>query len=229
MEKTAAEIQAENELLAKAEEADLVNQNGQVKTSAEIAAELQEKYKDLEPADMILKISEDLAKKNEIISHKNRAINALKQPKKEPEPAPAATVQPDDIEAKMNEFFDKKFGASQQIAAVEQKISSLTTDASEQAKIREAYNNSIVKSGNVEVDLKNALAIANASIIEDYRKTKSEAEMNEVIMTKFMVGQPSGGGEDGNPLNDPVKKGAYENMLKAGVSAEAAMKAIKNM
>jgi len=228
MEKTPAELEAENLALAKAEEADLVNQNGQVKTSAEITAELQEKYKDISPDEAFAKIAEDFAKKNEIISHKNRAINALKTPKEVTPPAPVVAPA-DDMEAKFNEMLEKKFSSFQTNANVESKIASLSTDQSEQTKIREAYNNSIVKSGDVEADLKKALAIANFAIIDDYRKTKSEAEVNEMMMTRFMGGQPSGGQQDGNPLSDPIKRGAYDNMVKAGVNSEVAMKAIKNM
>lgn len=228
MEKTPAELEAERQALAKTEETDLENQPGQVKTSAEIAAEMKEKYKDLSPEEIFAKIAEEFAKKDEIILHKNRAISSLKKPKEETPPA-KTEASADDLEKKFNEMLDKRFGSFQQSTAVDQKISALTSDAGEQAKIREAYNNSIVKSGNIEADLKNALAIANLQIIEDYKKNRSEAETQEMLMTRFMGGQPSGGHDDGNPMSDPVKKGAYENMIKAGVSAEAAMKAIKNM
>lgn len=185
--------------------------NQGVKTKEEIVAELAAKFKDATPEQLL----EEMAKQNEIIGHKNRAIDSLKKDKETSKPkedltpkktvdqivAEAATKAAEEASKKLNENF-----------SLDSKINSLSSTEAEKKLIRDAYNNDIVKTGDLEKDLQKAFAIANQAVISEIRKNKSEAEANEIIMTRFSSGQNVGQSNESGIGNDPVKKAAAANL-----------------
>lgn len=229
MEKTPAELEAEKQALANTDGSAVGNNQQPIKTKEQFASELAEKYKEL-PADQLFeKIAEEFAKKEEIISHKNRAIDSLKSEKKQEAPVSSASLDTDAIVKKaVDEAVAKISGITNQ-QQVETMINSSTTDENERKLIKDAYENSIVKTGDLQQDLKKAFAIANASVIDEIRKNKSEAEANELIMTKFSAGQNYGKQGEDNVLNTPAKKAAAENLRKLGMSEDQIKKAIASV
>jgi hypothetical protein len=185
--------------------------NQGVKTKEEMIADLQVKFKDATPEQLL----EEMAKQNEIISHKNRAIDSLKKDKETLKPkedltpkktvdeivTEAATKAAEEASKKLNENFSLDKG-----------INSLSATEAERKLIRDAYNNDIVKTGDLEKDLQKAFAIANQAVISEIRKNKSEAEANEMIMTRFSSGQNVGQSNESGIGNDPVKKAAAANL-----------------
>jgi hypothetical protein len=206
---TADETAKNDPLKTGADDSEKNNQG--VKTKEEIVAELAVKFKDATPEQLL----EEMAKQNEIISHKNRAINSLKveketlKPKEDLTPkktvdqivAEAATKAAEEASKKLNENFNLDKG-----------INSLSATEAERKLIRDAYNNDIVKTGDLEKDLQKAFAIANQAVISEIRKNKSEAEANEMIMTRFSSGQNVGQSNESGIGNDPVKKAAAANL-----------------
>ena len=181
------------------------------KTKEEIVNAIKEKFKDATPEQLL----EEVTKQVEIIGFKNRAINSLKKDKETLKPkedltpkktvdeivTEAATKAAEEASKKLNENFSLDKG-----------INSLSTTEAEKKLIRDAYNNDIVKTGDLEKDLQKAFAIANQAVISEIRKNKSEAEANEMIMTRFSSGQNVGQSNESGIGNDPVKKAAAANL-----------------
>lgn len=99
----------------------------------------------------------------------------------------------------------------------EDKLSLISNNKDEQQLIRHHYNNSIVKSGDVEQDLSNAVALANKHLVDQAKKAEAEREDNEALSAKFSAGRSYS--KQGKPayLSDPIKKGAVEILKKLGI------------
>lgn len=225
---TGLEVENPSKEPAKTDISDVEN-NQQQKTREQIAAELTEKFKDLTPEELIAK----LAEKEEIVSHKNRAIESLKKEKKETQPSQPVTEvkQPEvDLKTASEKLVEMALGEIRKVNAQEsvvKTINSFTSDEVERKAIMDAYNNDIVKTGDAEKDLEKALAIANANFIKEIKKNKSEAEATELIMTRFSSGQSYGSSNaEDNILNTPAKKAAAENLRKIGYTEEQIKSAI---
>lgn len=221
MEKTAAELEAEKQASVKTD-GSTVDNNQPQKTREQITAELQEKFKDLSAEELLSK----LAEKEEIISHKNRAIEAMKVEKKPAPVSPVTEVKPSDVDMKTasEKLVEMALGEIRKVNAQEtvvKSINSFTNDEAERKAIMDAYTNDIVKSGDAEKDLEKALAIANANFIKEIKKNKSEAEATEMIMTRFSSGQSYGTSKaEDSVINTPAKKAAAENLRKLGYTEE---------
>lgn len=208
-----------------------VDNNQQQKTREQITAELQEKFKDLSAEELLSK----LAEKEEIISHKNRAIESLKVKKETVPVSPATEVKPSEVDMKTasEKLVEMALGEIRKATVQEsvvKSINSFTNDEAERRAIMDAYNNDIVKSGDAEKDLEKALAIANANFIKEIKKNKSEAEATEMIMTRFSSGQSYGSSKtEDNVLNTPAKKAAAENLRKLGYKEDEIKSAISKI
>lgn len=200
-----------------------------VQTKEQILAKISEEYKDLSPEALLEKVAETLATKDEIISHKNRAIDSLKKPK-EPEvttttEAPKTALSEDEIIAKALQKFQEVSSSKE----VESTIKSLAADEEEQKAIKDAYENDIVKSGNVEADLKKATAIARANFIESVRATKTQAEIDELIMTKFSAGASGGRSSESTPQLSIRQQNAAATLRSQGIPEDKIAKAISGI
>lgn len=139
-----------------------------------------------------------LQEKDKLIENKNRAIEATKKKLKEP-------TSEDELEARLLARLDEKQNERGIIA----KIKSLTNDPIEQEVIQRHYESSIVKTGNSDIDLKNAVAIANSDHIWDQRRNRAMEEQRENFMTGF-AGSSLRGDASGSKIRDPIHAAAAE-------------------
>jgi hypothetical protein len=202
-----------------------------VLTKEQVLADVSERYKDLSGDALLEKVVEDLAKKEEIISFKNRALMAEKAKNKPatdvvtPTEAPKTALTEDEILAKAMKMFEEKSSLKE----VESTITSLSNDTDEQKAIRDAYQNDIVKTGNVELDLKKAIAIARANTIESYRTNKTRAEFDEKVMTMFSGGAVAGRSSEGTPQLSVKQQNAANTLRSQGIAEERIAKAISGI
>lgn len=133
----------------------------------------------------------------------NKKIDGLKDDKKiEKEP-----LSEDDIDKRFDDKFAKK----------EVKDGLKEIDNEDERKLTEHhYENSIVKSGDVEKDLKNARALANQHLIEKAREQDIEIDASQDAMTK-MSGANSVSGDRGK-AEAPIKKAAGQFLDNIGAS-----------
>lgn len=200
--------------------------NYEGKTKEQIAADLKEKFKDATPDQLVEKLAEQM----EIISHKNRAINSLKENKQQPAPASQPSLpNTDEAVQKLVDLALGKINEATSATLVEQRIKLLSADATEQQAIRDAYQNSIAKTGDVETDLNNAFAIANHKVIQEIKKNKSEAEASEAIMARFSSATQYAPSADNASKLSPKQEAAASNLRKLGIAEEVIQKAIKDV
>ena len=146
-------------------------------------------------------------KKQEIINHKNRAINALKNKAKAQD-----DEESDDDDEIVEEKIDKSYvDKKNEEILVGLSLDKNVNDEAEKKLIKYHYNNSIIKTGDIAKDLKNARAIANEHIIESIKKTREEAARNESEMTGYSAGIPKrelNASDKGGPKDTPVNRAA---------------------
>lgn len=175
------------------------------------AKQLEELQKEKE------RLETELAKKDEIIEHKNRAIDTTKEKLKE-----IKSKTPDEeIEERLFKRLELK-NAEKEIDA---KISALTGDEAEAKVIKHHLQNSIVRSGDVERDLRAAIALANADKVWEQRANRAMEERREDFMTAF---RPSSvrGETRASITSDPIRRQAEE--LVRAINPDA-VKHLKNV
>lgn len=155
-------------------------------------AQLAELRKRAEQAEAKLK------EKDEIIENKNRAIETTKKKLKE--------VTPED---ELEERLLKRLQEKQQVESVNARVSALTNDPAERDVILHHYNNSIVRTGNFEEDLKNAIAIANRDNVWEQKRNRALEERREEFMTSF-AGTSLRGEGSAPRITDPILAQAAE-------------------
>lgn len=135
------------------------------------AKQLEELQKEKE------RLESELAKKDEIIEHKNRAIDTTKEKLKEVK----SKTTDEDIEERLLKRLELK-NAEREIDA---KISALTGDEAEAKVIKHHLQNSIIRSGDVDRDLRAAIALANSDRVWEQRANRAMEERREDFMTAF--------------------------------------------
>lgn len=175
----------------------------------DIMADLKEKHKEATPEQLL----SEMAKQMKIISHKNRAIDSLKK-----ETKPANTV-----EKKPEEDLDKPITRRELIElnnkkTIEALAEKSVQDPKEREAILKAYNEDIIKTGDISLDFKKAFAIANIGVVEDYKKNQSISRDNENYVSQFSGGNTYGGSFNASAPNDAVKRATADNLRKAGYS-----------
>ena len=158
-----------------------------------------------------------------IIGHKNRAIGSLKKTSTE-NVATKKEVDELDKPITRRELIDLNNKRS-----LESMVKSFTNDPKEQASIMEAYEKDIVKTGNIDVDFKKSLAIANAAIVEQYKKNEAISKQNENFLTNFSGGSSNAGNFSTNSPNDAIKRATAENLKRAGYTQEEIDKTLSKM
>jgi len=178
---------------------------------SEYAKQLEELQKEKE------RLESELAKKDEIIEHKNRAIDTTKEKLKE--------VKSKTSDEELEERLLKRLELKNAEKEIDAKISALTGDETEAKVIKHHLENSIVRSGDPDRDLRAAIALANADKVWEQRANRAIEERREDFMTAF---RPSSvRGETGASMtSDPIRRQAEE--LVRAINPEA-VKHLKNV
>ena len=175
------------------------------------AKQLEELQKEKE------RLEAEVAKKDEIIEHKNRAIETTKEKLKE-----VKTSTPDqELEERLFRRLQEKNSEKE----IDAKISALTGDEAEAKVIKHHLQNSIVKSGDSDRDLRAAIALANADRIWEQRANRAMEERREDFMTAFRPSQVRGESH-ASITSDPIRRQAEE--LVRAINPEA-VKNLKNV
>lgn len=187
-------------------------------------------------AEELERLRGESAKKDEIIEHKNRAIESMKRKKEEPAPAPASS---DEEVVVINgvSYFKSQVEAIKTLAEdavgnkllkeieqlktivsggqVDTVLAGITSDAKERELIKHHYDNSIKHSGNIVEDLKRARLLANERIIYNEGLAKGrEAKREEVLSSFESFGSSSPKRSSGLPED---KQGAADILDRMGL------------
>jgi len=168
----------------------------------------------------------DLKIKQEVIDHKNRAIDSLKKPKEKDEikaddeetvvinnqvykKSDVETIQKIAKEA-ANEDLGKKIDTLMETftgSQVDQLVSQMTENVSERELIKMHYKNSIKPTGDLKEDLKNARLLANKAFIFNEGLKEGQENSREDVIASFSTPKTATrGGKGGDELdeNDPA-------------------------
>lgn len=185
------------------------NQTDEVTQEQQPEGEDVEKKEDSPYAKQLEELQAELKKKEEIIDHKNRAIETMKGKVKEKTPEKQEEPSEDELADKLYARFEEK----QRAKDFQAKVNAISSDQSERDVIMHHYNNSIVKSGDVEVDLKRAIAMADADSVWEQRRNRAMEERQEDFLTSF-AGSSLRGESPKSKQNDPVLRQA-EDIVRA--------------
>lgn len=141
----------------------------------------------------------ELDKKDEIIEHKNRAIESTKK-----------KLQISDISEKEElvkrlESLESRLGGSE----VKGVISKFTADPAEKELIEYHYNKSIVRTGDMDKDIQMAIAIANQNLVMQQKRNQAIEEGNENFLASFSK-NGSIKGEMPSQTANPVQRAAED-------------------
>lgn len=177
-----------------------------------------EKAEEKSPYEVELeKLKAEKAKSDAIARQKDGALKEERRLRKEAE----AKIKGDTEEKENPKYLtpeEAKQLLKEQLAERDfsQMLTQISADPAEQALIKEHYENSIVKTGNVAEDLKKATAIANQHLVEQAKAAQMEREASEGNMTRFMPGTSYR--RSGQPAyeGDPTLRAAAQFFDKIG-------------
>lgn len=176
-------------------------------------------------------LNDSIAKKDDIIEKKNRALNSEKNKRKEAEDALAdkedeidddKSLSKSDREALKAEM-RAEYRAERQIEKFEEALESHTNDKVKRELVRKIYDHKIVKSGNVQEDLANALAIADRNVNAALIEKQAQMERDENDMADYQSSDVRG--EADSKSQNPAHKIAAQILRNAG--KEKAIKHLK--
>lgn len=146
--------------------------------------------------------------RNKELEEELAALKSKEEAEEEEKPKPKKKAE-DPREIVQEEMRKQRF---------EDKLAQVSNSQDEQRLIRHHYENSIVRSGDVEVDLSNAIALANKHLVDQAKKAEAERQDTEALNAKYSGGRSYS--KQGGPayLSDPIKKGAVDLMKKLGIS-----------
>lgn len=177
-DETETQTNDESQTGSDTEETSTDGEDAENKTSDYYEAELK-RLRDVEAEK--IKLEEQLKEKQRQVDIKNRALQAEKEKKSKPTDA---GFNRDDLK--------KEIMAEIQF---DRELSSLTQNKAEQDLVRLHYSKSIVRTGNVQQDLLNARAVANASRVVEILNRQAEDSYAEDSAAASMI---SGGGSSVN-------------------------------
>jgi len=209
------------------EELTPANENPEKPEGGDVEKKEGEDNKNLDWYEQELKrVNETLVKKDEIIDHKNRAIDVLKKkPKEEPKVDDEETVvvgnqiyKKSDVEAiqqiakeTTDETLGKKIDTLMETftgAQVDQIVNTMTENASERELIKMHYKNSIKSTGDIKEDLRSARLLANKSFIYNEGLKEGQEKAREDVIASFSTPKNSTSGKsvglDELDENDPA-------------------------
>lgn len=146
-------------------------------------------------------LKDKLQKKDEIIEHKNRAIETMKKK------SDAAPVQNED---ELADKLLKKLEEKQAEKTIEARVKALTSDATEQEVILRHFRQSINRTGDVETDLMNAVALTDREKVWQQRQNRALEERREDFLSTFAGSSLRGDISSSPALNDPILKQAAD-------------------
>ena len=170
-------------------------------------------------------LQEELEKKDDIISKKNRALESEKKKRREEleEKENALIEEPD--EEKRDDLRDDIAELKKQVqtnqdrlveAEIDRIIVTFTTDEKEQEAVKLHYKHTIQKSDNLKKDILNAWAVANAKVVVQERRKKQDEEDQEDFLTGFQ----SSDKKSNVPYSDPIKRKAAAFLDKINPNAK---------
>jgi len=165
--------------------------DGDNKEESPYAAQLKE-YEDREA-----KLKEELEGKDEIIEKKENTIQALKKAKKE-----APVIDESELEKRIL----ARFREENQAGDLQSKVAKITSDPTEQKLILKIRETRVVKTGDIEQELLDAVAIANRDVVITQKRNQAIEEKREDFMTSFKT--PAIRGATVNTTIDPVQREA---------------------
>lgn len=194
-----AEIKAENET-QQTEEIQTTEGVGGANTNGDGDKQEESVY-----ARELREAQEELAKQKEITDKKEATIQALKKDKK--------TASDPDLEERI---LARVRGENAQ-KELTQKVSVLTRDPDEQKLILHHFNATIVKTGDVDRDLQNAMAIANANVVWEQKRNIAIEERREDFLTSF----PANSARGNQPMQttDPMQRQVEQLVAKMNPDA----------
>ena len=113
-----------------------------------------------------------VAKAEEIIGHKNRAIETLKKKSKDPE------FDSEDFESRMDQMLESKlakFKMASQVSLINNEVTRVATNSDEAELIRFHLEKSIQPSGDPQLDVRRAKALANEKKLKLTNKELGES------------------------------------------------------
>jgi hypothetical protein len=194
-EKTTAELEAENQAQTETVETTEVTETKQPETQTE-ESPYEKQLKELQARAEAAESK--LTEKEEIIENKNRAIEAQKQKLKKSTPEDELTER---LLARVEERQTEK--------SVESRVQALTSDKAEQDVILHHYRSSIVKTGNVDNDLKMAVALTDGDKNWEQRANRAMEERREDFITGF-AGSSLRGETKNSTIRNPIHAAAAE-------------------
>lgn len=196
-EKNTAELEAENQAEETVETTGIQADEGQ---AAADGAENVEKQEESPYAKQLRELREreeklkaELEEKEKILANKNRAIEAMKKKTAE------SPVSEDELAEKLLRRLEEK----QSEKDIRTRISALTDDVAEREVIERHYMSSIVRTGNIDEDLKRAIAIADGDRIWEQRRNRALEERREDFITSF-AGSSLRGEQKASRQADPI-------------------------
>jgi len=150
-------------------------------------------------------------KQQEIVEHKNRALQAEKAKNKKLDTSSDEdldTILERKVQERLKPLEDKIHNSE-----VDKKINSITTDDSERKLIKHLYDNSIVKTGNIDRDITLAVGAANAEVTMQLKKDRLEQEGHEEFLVKFQSASKKSSSAS-NTIKDPIKRAAADLVSK---------------
>lgn len=155
------------------------------------------------------------AHKDEVINHKERALQAEKKKNKQPAEQNLSSDESlveDETEDRQGGLKDEirslksqyeQLARSLNVKTVQDEVNKLTNDPKEREAIllaKDVYN---LNSGSLVQDLYAARAIVNAKAIFEQGKLKAKEEIEEENTARYSVARTSGGKTGGQPTVDP--------------------------
>lgn len=186
---TSAQLEAENQVEETVDTTGTQTDEGQAVADSEANVEKQEEspyakqLRELQESEEKLKA--ELEEKEKILANKNRAIESLKKKTAD------TSVSEDELTDKLLKRLEER----QSEKDIRSRIAALTYDVAEREVIERHFKSSIVKTGNLDEDLKRAIAIADGDKIWEQRRNRALEERREDFITGFagssLRGEPS--------------------------------------
>lgn len=195
-EQKTAELEAENQAGSETLETSSNLETKQPETQkdespyAEQLERMRQREKELE---------DELKKKDELLEHKNRAIEASKKKIKE------ELSTEDELAEKLLKRLEEK----QNVRKLDELVSALSSDQTEREVIKRHYQNSIVKTGDISADLKAAVALAESDKIWEQRSNRALEERREDYIASF-AGTSLRGDTSSSMTRDPIRAQAEQ-------------------
>lgn len=164
---------------------------------------------------------QELEKLKEINRQKTGALEQERQKRKDAENKLKETKHDGLTAEEADKIIESKLEAKIEARLAKRDFDNLLKQTSDDKHERELigyhYDNSIVKTGDVEADLKKAIALANSHLIQKAKEEQYERETREGFLANQQGGLPTSYRGRSATHFDPTLKGANALLQKLGV------------